>query len=146
MSDAAEVAIESALLSHAATFANNNSLTISLPNIAFSPPTVSASAKYLRATFLPGPTATLGIGYGSVNQHGGIFQMDVFYAQAAGELAPARIATDIISYFKRGTSLISGSFTVYITKAPYRGPMLKDDPWVMLPVSIPFIAFATDPA
>jgi Bacteriophage related domain of unknown function len=149
MSDAAEVAIESALLSHAAAFANNAGYDFAKPNMAFTPPTVSASAKWLRGTFLPAPTATISVGFSSANQHNGIFQLDVFYAQGAGELAPARIGTDIISWFRRGTELDSGDFTVRIIKAPYRGPLLRNmgsDPWVMLPISIPYIAFADNPA
>ena len=146
MSDAAEVAIESALLAHATAFANNNGFDISLPNMAFSPPTVSASAKWLRATFLPAQTATIAVGFGSTNQHNGILQLDVFYGQGAGELAPGRIATDIIAWFKRGTEMDAAGFSVLIIRAPYRGPLLRSDPWMMLPVSIPYLAFATNPA
>ena len=142
MSDAAEVAIESALLAHATAFANNHDYDIALPNMAFTPPTLSASAKWLRASFLPAPTATIGVNFAAYNQHNGIFQIDVFYGQGSGELAPGRIATGIIEWFKRGTELD----VVTIIRAPYRGPLLKSDPWMMLPVSIPYLAFATNPA
>lgn len=146
MPDAVEVAVESALLARAAAFANNNSLTIALPNIAFTPPTVSTTAKYLRATFLPVPSFPLGISYTSKNQHYGTFQIDIFYGQNGGEMAPARTAASIIEWFVPGTDLISGDFTVHIQRTPYRGPLIKDDPWVFIPVSIPYIAFATNPA
>lgn len=146
MPDAVEVAVESALLAHATAFANNNGLTIALPNIAFTPPTISATAKYLRASFLPVPSVPLAISYTSVNQHYGTFQVDVFYGQNGGEIAPARIAADIIAWFAPGTDLTSGSYTVHIQRTPYRGPAIKDDPWLMLPISIPYIAFATNPA
>lgn len=146
MTDAVEVAVQSALLAHAAAFANNNSYTIALPNIAFSPPTVSATAKYLRATFLPIPSFSLGIDYGGHNQHYGTFQVDVFYGQNGGEIAPGRIAASLIAWFAPGTSLTNSGFTVQIQKTPYRGPLIKDDPWIMIPVSIPYISFATNPA
>ncbi len=146
MSDAAEVAIESALLAHATAFANNHDYVISLPNMEFTPPTVSASAKWLRATFLPAQTGTITVNFGGSNQHTGILQLDVFYGQGSGELAPARIATDIIAWFKRGTEMGAGSFTARIIRIPYRGPLLRSDPWMMLPVSIPYLAFATNPA
>ena len=149
MPDAVEVAIESALLAHASAFANNSSLTISLPNIAFTPPTVSATAKYLRASFLPAPAASLALSFTvgkANNQHVGILQVDVFYGQGGGEIAPARIAANIIEWFKPGTSLTSDGFTINVFRTPYRGPLIKSDAWMMLPVSVPYVAFAPNPA
>ena len=146
MTDAVEVAVQSALLAHASAFANNNSYTIALPNIAFSAPTVSATAKYLRATFLPVPSFPLGISYAGHNQHYGILQVDVFYGQGGGLMAPGRIAAAVIEWFTPGTSLTNSGFTVQIQKTPYIGLALKDDPWIMIPVSIPYISFATNPA
>jgi len=149
MPDAVEVAIESALLAHAAAFANNNSLTISLPNIAFTVPAVSATAKYLRASFLPAPTNPLALSFTAskaTNQHFGIFQVDVFYGQGGGEIAPARIAANIIEWFNPGTQLTGNGFTVQVIRPPYRGPILKTDPWMQLPVSIPYVSFAPNPA
>lgn len=146
MPDAVEVAIEAALLAHASAFANNNSLTISLPNIVFAVPTVSATAKYLRATFLPAPTAPLAVSFAGTNQHNGIMQVDVFYGQGGGEIAPARIAANLIEWFAPGTSLVNGGFTVNVIRPPYRGPLIKSDPWMMLPITIPYIAFAPNPA
>lgn len=146
-----EVAIESALLTKAQAFAAAQSpaIAISLPNIAFTPPeskvTVGAATtygKYLRASFLPAPSFETGISWDAHNQHYGLMQLDVFYGQGAGEYAPGRIASAIIDYFKRGTRLTKDGVTVLINKAPYRGPMLRDDPWMCVPVSIPYLSFA----
>lgn len=98
--------------------------------------------KYLRATFLPVPSFELGIGFSSNNQHYGMLQIDVFYGQGAGEPAIARVAAAVISYFKRGTEFSNDGFRVQINKAPYRSPILKDDPWMMIAVSIPYVCFA----
>jgi hypothetical protein len=146
MTDAVEVAIEAALLSSATEFANNNSITIALPNIAFIPPTVTLNAKFLRATFMPVPSLSLAVSFSGTNQHYGIFQIDVFYGQGSGEMAPARLAASIIENFKPGTTLSNSGFTTRIIKTPYRGPLIKDDPWTMIPVSIPYITFASNPA
>ena len=143
MTEPVEVAIESALLSKAQAFAAAQSLTISLPNIAFTPPAVSTSAKYLRASFMPAPSIALGISNTSNNQHYGFMQLDVFYGQGSGEYAPGRIASAIISYFPRGLKLVKDGTTTQIIKQAYRGPMLKDDPWMMIPVTIPYVCFAT---
>jgi hypothetical protein len=142
MPEPVEVAIESALLTRAQAFALAQSLTISLPNVAFTPPVASPTAKWLRASFLPAPSVATGIPYDAHIQHYGIFQVDVFYGLGGGDLAPARIASSVISYFQRGTSVTKDGFTAQVTKSPYRGPTIKDDTWMMIPVSIPYLCFA----
>lgn len=148
MSDAAEVAIEAALLERAVAFAAAQSpaLAISLPNITFSPPAVSQTATWLRASFLPADTVALGINDESSNQHYGIFQVDVFYGLGGGEIAPARIAADIIAYFKRGTDMRRDGFVARVTAPPWRAAVVQDEPWIMLPVRIPYLCFASDPS
>lgn len=162
MTEPVEVAIESALLSKAQAFASAQSppLLISLPNIAFpgknpdgsDKPAPQATStvggatvfgKYLRASFMPAPSVALGISNTSNNQHYGFMQLDVFYGQGSGEYAPGRIASAIISYFPRGLKLVKDGTTTQIIKQAYRGPMLKDDPWMMIPVTIPYVCFAT---
>lgn len=153
MAELVEVAIESALLSKAQQFAIDKAsefgdgqpkkLAISMPNIAFTPPTASATAKWLRATFLPAPSFEMGIAWDAHNQHYGLFQIDVFYGQGAGELAPGRLASAAIAYFKRGTVMTKDGVSVRVTKQPYRGPMIVDGSgWAMVPVSIPYLCFA----
>lgn len=142
MAESVEVAIEYALLTQAQAFATANSLTISMPNIAFTPPTASPTAKWLRATHLPADTITMGLTPTSTKRHYGLFQIDVFYGLGSGELAPARIASQIIEYFPMGTQLTKDGFTVTVWKKPMRGQMLKDDPWMMVPVRIPYQCFA----
>jgi hypothetical protein len=144
MSDAVEVAIEGALLAHAQGFADANSLTIAMPSKSFTPPSVASTAKWLRATYEP-DVETISIGAGD-NKHSGMLIIDCFYGQGAGELAPSRIASAVIAYFKRGTALTRDGFTVRILKAPRRRPLIKDDPWVFVPVRIEYCAFAPDPA
>jgi hypothetical protein len=146
MADAVEVAAESALLNRLVALTFSPAIPLALPNVTFNPPTVSQTAMWLRATFLPADSFALGIDYGASNQHYGIFQVDVFYGQGGGELAPGRIAASVIRQFARGTRLTKDGFTVDITKTPYRRAMLKDDPWMMIPVSIPYLALASNPA
>lgn len=145
MADAVEAAIKNVLFRSLATFAAAQSpaLTVSWPNIAFSPPTVSATASWLRVTMLPADTAPMGIAFSSMNHHYGLFQVDTFYGQGSGELGITRTAALIIANFTRGTNLSSDGFTIRILEQPYLGPMLKDDPWMMLPVRIPYTAYAS---
>jgi hypothetical protein len=145
MSEAVEVAIEFALLERLKAFGTANSITIAQPNVAYTPPAVGTTAKWLRPTFLPVDTLTIGIADSSQNQHYGMLQVDVFYGQGAGEMAPARIASSLVAYFKRGTAVTKDGFTARVWKIPFRAPLMKDDPWVFVPVRIPYIAFAPNP-
>jgi hypothetical protein len=145
MPEPVEVAIESALLTKAQAFAAAQSpaVAISLPNVAFTPPAQTSSAKWLRVTFMPAPTSTLPVGGGS-DRYYGLLQLDVFYGQNSGELAPGRLASAAINYFARGTVMTKDGFTVRINKRPYRGPMIVDGSgWVQIPITIPFECFAT---
>ncbi len=146
MPDAVEVAIESALLTRLNALTLSPSVPVALPNVTFVPPTAGQNVAWLRATFLPASTVELGIDYAASNQHYGIFQVDVFYGQGGGELAPARIAAAVIQWFRRGTKLTKDGFKVEVTRAPRRGSMLLDGAWTMLPVSIPYVAYAPNPA
>lgn len=142
MPEPVEVAVNMALIARAQAFATAQGLAISLPNVAFTPPALNSSAKWLRATFLPAPTATLPVGSGS-DQYYGLMQLDVFYGAGAGEYAPGRIASSLIAYFAKGTVLTKDGFTVRINKRPYRGPMIIDGSgWAMIPVTIPFQCFS----
>lgn len=142
MPEPVEVAINAALIARAQAFATAQGMAISLPNIAFTPPTASATAKWLRATFLPAPTSTLPVGSGS-DRYYGILQIDVFHGAGAGEYAPGRIASAVIDYFKRGTTMTKDGFTVRVYRRPSRGPMIVADGWAHIPVSINYEAFAT---
>jgi hypothetical protein len=148
MAEPVEVAIDKALVDSAIAFAAAQSpaLAISLPNIPFTPPEQGVEAKWLRLAFLPAPTAGLGINDSSSNQHYGILQIDSVCAAGAGEYAPGRIASAVIAWFKFGTEVTQDGFTAKIWKPPYRGPLIKDDVWFFVPVSIPYVCFAPNPA
>ncbi len=145
MTDAVEVVIPLALLRRLASFAAAHSpaLTVSYPSIDFVKPDASKTIQWLRATYMPADTATLGIGVGDTNNHYGMMQVDVFQGQGLGEPAPRRTAAEIVAYFPRGLRLTLGGFNVDVIRSPYLGPLIKDDPWVMVPVRIPYQCLAT---
>jgi len=142
MADPAEVAIEAALIARAEAFAEAQSLTISLPNVAFEPPGPAPGVKWLRATFLPAASAETGISWNSHVQHVGLLQIDIFGNQGDGEPALGRIASAAIQFFPRGLRLSRDGIALLINRAPYRSSMLRDDPWMQIPVSIPYLCFA----
>lgn len=115
---------------------------IAYPNRSSTEPDAARSVKWLRATLLPAPVSTLGIGDGSYNQIYGILQVDAIMYAGDGEPEVARLAQSVAQWFARGTTLTQDGQTVRIWKAPYRGRLMADLPWVFIPVSIPYIAFA----
>lgn len=143
MTEAVEVAIELALLQRAQAFATAQGLTISLPNVEFSPPSPPlANSKWLRATLLPADTVALGVSWSATNQHQGLLQLDVMFGTNGGEIKPSRIASQIVSYFARGTEMVSNGFKVVVVQTPKLGPLLSKDVWTTLPVRIPYMTFA----
>ncbi len=153
MADAAEVAIESALLNRLAAFCLSPAIPLALPNIAFTPPVVGSNVFWLKADLMPADSFSPGISFEDDVQHYGLMQVSVFHGQGSGELAPARLAARIIELFKRGTTVTKDGFTVLVWKSPFRGRMIDDrtsltgsSSWIMIPVSIPYLTFAPPPA
>lgn len=146
MAEPVEVAIEKALVDRLIAMTISPSIPVSLPNVTFIPPNAGPNVYWLRGSFLPADSFALGVDFGSHNQHYGIFQVDVFYGQGSGEYKPGRIASALISWFERGLKLTQDGFVVNVLQKPYRSRMIKDDPWVMISVSIPYRAFARNPA
>jgi hypothetical protein len=149
MPDAAEVAVEAALLAYAQDFATAKSLPIAMPGIAFTPPTASKTAKWLRATFLPSETEAMSLEFDGTAKIYGYLQLDVFVAMGAGELGAARTAAEAKAHFRRGTTLVRDGFTVRILKEPHRGSFIEGrttesmgtsqgGAWSFVPLRIPY--------
>ncbi len=142
MPEPVEVAIEYALMAQAVGFAEENSLTISLPNIAFSPPISTPTTQWLRATYLPVPSLAMGISFDAFIKHYGMMQLDVFQGSGGGSMAPARLAAEAVAYFQRGGTLTKDGFEILFVMSPYRSRAVTDEQWLMVPVSIPYWCFA----
>lgn len=151
MADAVEVAIEAALLNRLLALTFSPALPVSLPNVgtapgmAFTPPQAGPGVRWLRANFLPAQTFELSIDVAGSNQHYGLLQVDAIGSIGDGEMGIGRLAADVIAHFKRGTRLNKDGFTIDVIRPPRRGTMVKDYPWVFIPVSIPYLSFAGNP-
>lgn len=148
MAEPVEVAIEKSLIDRLSALVLSPVLPVQLPEVAFTPPTPAPGAAWLKADFLPAPTTTIGIDVGSNNQHMGLLQVTVFWPRGEGEYKPARVAASVIAWFKKGSIYTQDGFRTLIWRAPYRLPLRNDASgrWVMIPVSIPYVCFAPDPA
>lgn len=141
---AAESSILSALNTRLSQLTFSPAISVAYPNVSFTPPAPSATAKYLRATHLPADTFSQSVGYEGSLRYGGLYQVDLFTGANFGEPNAVAIAEQIISWFKRGTRLTKNNFVIE-TDAPYRMNYEKDaesDSWWMLPVRIPYFCFA----
>lgn len=146
---AAEASILAALNAQLASLVFSPSIPVSYPNIDFTPPASSKTAKYLRVTHLPADTFYQGIAYDSSNKYAGLYQVDIFVGNNAGEPAATAIAEAIINQFKRGTRLTKNNFTIEIQDPPSRLPYVRDaetQAWWMLPVRIAYVCYAKNPA
>lgn len=150
MPEPVDVAIQKALTDRATAFADAQvpALTIAHPSVVFTPPaakTGNSFNRWLKLDFIPAPTVSLGVDYAASNQHYGTLQISVFVGFGAGELVPKRIAAAVAAHFKRGPPIDMDGFRIKISDTPKIGGGMKDDPWWMVPVSIPFKCFASSP-
>ena len=67
---------------------------------------------YLRPTLLPAQTRQSGLGDAGLDEHQGIYQIDIFAAVGGGRGVAEGQADLISDHFKRGTSLASGGISV----------------------------------
>lgn len=145
---AAEASILSALNTRLSQLTFSPAIPVSYPNVNFTPPSPSQTARWLRATHLPADTFSQTLDYGGTLRYAGLYQVDIFTGVNFGEPNATAIAELIISWFKRGTRLTKNNFTIE-TDAPFRMSYVKDaesDSWWMLPVRIPYICYAKNPA
>lgn len=146
---AAEASILAALNAQLASLVFSPAIPVSYPNISFPPPTASPTAKYLRVTHLPADTFAASISSSDSNVYAGLYQVDVFVGNGAGEPAATAIAEQIIAKFKRGTRLTKNNFTIEIQDPPSRLPYVQDaetQAWWMLPVRVAYVCYAKNPA
>jgi hypothetical protein len=141
MAEPIEVAIQKALVDRLLAFTASPAIAVALPEVEFTQPANVPGAFWLKANFLPAPTLAIAVQFDAGNQYQGIFQVSVFHARGQGEYKAARIASDVIVWFGRGTAVTQDGFTALIWKPPYRSPMLPNGAWAMIAVTIPYIAF-----
>jgi len=143
--DQIEAQIVEALLRRAEGFASDQGLQIAFPNVEFTPPSPGQGVYWLKVSLLPAPSVEVGISFNSHVSHSGIMQMDVFAALGNGEVGMSRIASDAVNYFRRGTVMQSGGVNVNVYRQPYRSQAIKDEPWMMMAISIPYQCYARQP-
>jgi hypothetical protein len=108
-----------------------NKPPIAWENVDYNP---NSGTLFLRATGLPGETVQLCLGDNGLDDHIGIFQVDVFIPDGKGRSTwPDQIA----DHFKRGTILTLNEVDVRITSVSIEAAD-KDENFFIVPVSISY--------
>lgn len=95
---------------------------------------------YIRPTILPASTDQAGCGEGGLDEHVGLYQVDIIAPALTGK-GEAVIQADIVAdKFRRGTSLIYNGVSLILSKAS-RGAGKRDGAWFVIPVTIQYQSF-----
>tara|TARA_R110001632_G_scaffold129769_1_gene243840 strand:- start:312 stop:719 length:408 start_codon:yes stop_codon:yes gene_type:complete len=116
---------------------NSLSLPTAWENLEFTPTT---GVLFLRPTLMPAYTEQAGLGANGLDEHGGIYQIDIIAPSANGK-GTATIKADVIAdHFKRGTLLSYNGVNVRITKSS-RGLGKRDEAFFVIPIFITYQVF-----
>lgn len=136
MATSVEAKIQQALFAHMEAISLTPAKPIAWPNLSFTPPATG----YLRVNDLPAPTQPFALAHDGANEYAGLFQVDVMWQQGRGAQEPKEAAGAVAKHFRRGVHLRNGGVLVEVTRASV-GPAIKDDPFMMTPVTIRYRAF-----
>ena len=103
-------------------------------NVDYAP---NSNVLFLRATSLPGETTQACIGDAGLDDHIGIFQVDVFIPDGKGRSTWPDTVAD---HFKRGTRLTLNGVVVTISTVSISSAA-KDENFYIVPISITYQAF-----
>lgn len=138
-----ESTIPSLLLARVATLVLTPALTVSYPDIAFTPP-VDGQGKakpYLEVRHLPNTNVNLFIGNEATVQYQGLLQITVVYPAGQGIIKPSEIAGLVASHFAKGTVLRDAGVNVRIYQKPSVARSIQDTDRIRVPVTIPYQVF-----
>lgn len=137
-----ETKILNALLSRLSSLTLSPAMPVAYPNVAFTP----SATGYLRATHVPNTANQVTLGASGKNRFEGLLQVDVFWPEDAGLVAPSERAGAVAAHFKRGTDITLDSITVRIVTPPEIRQALQSPPYTQIPVMIRYQADAANPA
>lgn len=128
--------VAAALLARCSTLSVGSPvLTISYPDVAFTPP---ASGKYLDVSLFYNRPAWEGLNDGKIDQ--GLLQITVVWPEGHGVIKPAQIADAVMAHFPKGLRLYSGSTRVKVSGEPWAASPILDAASTRLPITIPWKA------
>lgn len=95
---------------------------------------------YIRPTILPASTEQAGLGANGLDDHIGVYQIDVFAPVDGGRGIAVNQADAIADHFARGQTLTYNGVDVRIGNVS-RGAGAREDSWYKIPVFINYQSF-----
>lgn len=109
---------------------------VAWPNTIFNP---TKGVLYLRPSLLPVSSAQIGLGASGLDEHTGIYQVDVYAQAGKGRNEAETKADSVADHFKRGTDLVYNGVTVRLGDTSRNEGLTVDDRFV-ISVSINYMA------
>ena len=116
---------------------NSLSLPTAWENIAFQPVT---GTLYIRPTLMPADTVQAGLGSSGLDEHLGIYQIDIIASGSTGKGEATIKADAIADHFKRGLVLTYNGVNVRLSKTS-RGVGKRDEAFFVIPIFITYKVF-----
>lgn len=105
---------------------------VAWPGINFDPP---GSGYWLKVDFLPNAGAQPGYRVADSVYKQGVYQVAACGRPGAGAIGLGSVAQSILDAFPRGTVAADN---VRVTRQPYQGPLISDEAYMMIPVTIEY--------
>lgn len=96
---------------------------------------------WLRESYLPAETITVGMGDADSNDFRGVYQIGIYTPAGKSKYESHQLVEAIAAHFVRGTVLTFEGQAVTLTSTSI-GPGITSGAWYLVPVSVRFRAFA----
>tara|TARA_R110000851_G_scaffold40345_1_gene101792 strand:+ start:908 stop:1315 length:408 start_codon:yes stop_codon:yes gene_type:complete len=116
---------------------NSLSLPTAWENVTFTPTT---GTLYIRPTLIPAYTEQAGLGLNGLDEHAGIYQIDIIASGSTGKGEATIKADAIADHFKRGLVLTYNGVNVRLSKTS-RGVGKRDEAFFVIPIFITYKVF-----
>jgi hypothetical protein len=103
--------------------------------------TTTNAMPWCRSTLITSEPSPLTVGYDGMNQHKGIYQVDLFYPQDYGTTDVSAISKLVINAFPRGLTLTDGTTNIHVTMTWQLTAYTVQQAWYAVPVSIRWSSF-----
>ena len=122
-----------ALLWYMGQFVATPAMTLANPSVGFIP---QIDTPYLDVTVMPNLAGATGIAFGSQIRRQGLMQVSVFWPSGQGLVKPAQVASQIVSYWKRGTRIDRNGLIIKVNDSPKVASPISEPDWLQVPVTV----------
>lgn len=95
---------------------------------------------FVRSTLLPAEPTPLTVGPNGIDEHQGLYQVDLFYPQDHGVGTPGALAASVLAMFPRGLILSTGTACMHV-KMSWQEVAYQVNNWYVTPITIRWVAY-----